>query len=338
MILRDGDKVISDTERVADTFNKFFVNIGNTLKIDKDKKFLVEANDVFDPVLKAIKKYSAYPSILSIKEKMNHNVFSFRKVTYEEILNEINSLDTSKSTQSQDIPFKIIKDNADIFANFIVQSFNKCIIDGKFPDRSKNAGVSPVFKKGSHNDKTNYRPVSILPSLSKIYKRLIYNQINQVTENALSIFQCCFRKKYSTQHALIAMIEKAKKILDKGGTFGALLTDLSKAFDCMTHDLLIVKLHALNFDMNVLNLIFDYLTGRKQRVKINSSFSSYLDIFQGVPQGSILRPLLFNLFLCDLFLFVEEVDIMSYADDNTPYVCSENVDVTLEKLKEVGKD
>ena len=89
--------------------------------------------------------------------------------------------------------------------------------------------------------------------------------------------------------------------------------------------------------MNALNLIFDYLTGRKQRVRINSRFSSYLDIFQGVPQGSILGPLLFNLFLCDLFLFVEEVDVMSYADGSTPYVCSENVDVTLEKLEEVGK-
>ena len=315
------------------------MNIRNTLKIDKDKQFLVEANNIFDPVLKAIKKYSSHPSILSIKEKINNNVFSFQKVTYEEILNEIKNLDTSKSTQLEDIPFKIINDNADIFANFILQNFSKCIIDGTFTDRLKKADVIPVFKKGNHNDKTNYQPVSILPSLSKIYKRLIYNQINQMAENALLIFQCNFRKKYNTQHALIAMIEKARKILDKGGTFGALLTDLSKAFDCMTHDLLIAKLHALNFDMNALNLIFDYLTRRKQRVKINSSFSTYLDLFQGVAQGSILGPLLFNLFLCDLFLFVEQADIMSYADDNTPYVyvCSENVDVTLEKLEEVGK-
>ena len=90
-----------------------------------------------------------------------------------------------------------------------------------------------------------------------------------MTENALSVFQCGFCKKYITKHALIAMIEKARKIHDKGRTFGTLLTDLSTAFDCMTHDLLIAKLHALNFDMNALNLIFDYLTRRKQRVKIN---------------------------------------------------------------------
>ena len=158
-----------------------------------------------------------------------------------------------------------------------------------------------------------------------------------MTEKAFSIFQCGFRKKYSTQHALIAMIEKARKILDKDGTFGALLTDFSKAFDCITHHLLIAKFHALNFNINARNLIFDHLTGRKQSVKSNSSFSSYLDIFQGVPQESILGPLLFNLFLCDLFLFVEEAHIMSYADDKTPYVCSENVDVTLETLEEVGK-
>ena len=119
VILRDSGKIISDTGKVADTFNMFFVNIGHTLRIDKDKQFLVEINDVFDSILKSIKKYSAHPNILSIKEKMDNNVFPFRNITYEEILNEINCLDISKSTQSEDISFKIIKDNADIFTNFI---------------------------------------------------------------------------------------------------------------------------------------------------------------------------------------------------------------------------
>ena len=92
---------------------------------------------------------------------------------------------TVLDTQSEYIPFKIIQDNADIFSNFILQNFNKCIIDGKFPDQLKKADVSPVFKKGNHNNKINYQPLSILPSLSKIYERLIYNQIiNHAAENA----------------------------------------------------------------------------------------------------------------------------------------------------------
>ena len=94
LVLRDGGKTISDTEKVADTFNKCFANIGNTLKIDKDKRFLVETNDELEAILKAIKKYSAHPNILNIKEKTNNKVFSFRNVTYAEILNEINSMDT----------------------------------------------------------------------------------------------------------------------------------------------------------------------------------------------------------------------------------------------------
>ena len=97
--------------------------MGNTFKIGKEKRFLVETNDIFDPVLKTIKEYSAHPSILSIKEKMNSNVFFLRNVTYEEILNEINNLSTSNATQPEDIPFMIIKDNTDIFTNFILKNF-----------------------------------------------------------------------------------------------------------------------------------------------------------------------------------------------------------------------
>ena len=103
----------------------------------------------------------------------------------------------------------------------------------------------------------------------------------------------------------------------------------------MTHDLLVWNLHALKFDVTALNLIFDYLTGKKQRVKINFTFSSYEDLFQGTPHRSILERILFNLFLCDLYLFVDELILRSYAVDNTPSVCSENVSVILEKLGDV---
>ena len=119
------------------------------------------------------------------------------------------------------------------------------------------------------------------------------------------------------------MIEKWKKNVDNGGVFGALLTDLSKAFDCIPHDLIIAKLEAYGFHIDTLKLIHDYLSNRKQRVKVNDTYSSWKDIFYGVPQRSILGPLLFNIHLFDLFYFLEDSDIASYADDTIIYPVNE---------------
>ena len=114
------------------------------------------------------------------------------------------------------------------------------------------------------------------------------------------------------------MLETWKRSADKGKVFGALLTDLSKAFDCLNHELLTAKLNAYGFSLPALRLINDYLSNRKQRTKIANTYSTWLDIIFMVPQGSILGPLLFNVFLADLFFTVNNIDIASYADDNTP--------------------
>ena len=139
----------------------------------------------------------------------------------------------------------------------------------------------------------------------------MHRQISEYFEIVLSKFQCGFRKGYITQHCLLAMVENCKKALNQGNEYGALLTDLSKAFDCLPHDLIVAKLHVYSFSIDSLKLINSYLTERNQRVKINDQFSSWLDIVAGVPQGSILGPLLFNTFLCDMFLFCKDITLQA---------------------------
>ena len=151
-------------------------------------------------------------------------------------------------------------------------------------------------------------------------------QLSNFMDQFLSKYQCDFCKGYSAQYCLLAMLEKWKSAVDKGKSFGALLTDLSKAFDCLSHELLLVKLHAYGFSIAALRLIHSYVTNRWQRTKINMSYSSGEEIIFGVPQGSILGPLLFKIFLCDLFFIIKETDFSSYADDNTPYRTADTIE------------
>ena len=161
----------------------------------------------------------------------------------------------------------------------------------------------------------------------------MFQQISKFMEPLLSKYQCGFRKGYNTQYCLLAMLEKWKSSVDKGSSFGALLTDLSKAFHCLLHELLIAKLHAYGFSLNALRLVHSYLTNRKLRTKINTKYSSSEEILLGVPQESILGPLLSNIFLCDLFFIMNKTEFASYADDNTPYTSGQNIDNVIRSLE-----
>ena len=165
----------------------------------------------------------------------------------------------------------------------------------------------------------------------------MYTQLNKYFDSILSKYQFGFRKGYSAQQCLLAMIEKWRVSLDKNGTCAALLTDLSKAFDCLSHDLLIAKLHAYGCDLQSLKLLSSYLNKRYQRVKINNTYSTWAEILFGVPQGSILGPLLYNIFLCDLFLFIKNSNVASYADDTTPYETGKSSEEVLSSLKNAGE-
>ena len=144
---------------------------------------------------------------------------------------------------TDDLPTKILKNNSDIFSRFFRTNCNNAIEISTFPEQLKYADVKPVFKKDLQTDKKNYRPISILPNVSKIYERCINKQLEEYFQALLSRYQCSFRKGYSVINALISIVEKWKKFIDAGGTFVALLTDLTKAFDCLPHELLIAKLH-----------------------------------------------------------------------------------------------
>ena len=124
-------------------------------------------------------------------------------------------------------------------AKYFHENINFCIENSISPSDLKVADVAPVFKKKSKTSKDNYIPISISPNISKIYERCLYNQIQTYFDNILSKYQCGFRKGFNAQHCLVSMIEKWKESVDSGGAFGALMTDLSKAFDCLHHELLI---------------------------------------------------------------------------------------------------
>ena len=170
--------------------------------------------------------FSSHPSVIQIKEKTNKDVFSFHHVLPWKTYRAIFSVNQNKSTSGTN-PTKVLQSLAKEICIPLTDCINSAILNGKFPSELKMADVIPIFKKDDPFEKANYRPISLLPSLSKVYEKLIYQQLNIFFENKLSPLLCGFRSSYSTQHALLNLINKWHSCLDNSGVVGKILMDLN---------------------------------------------------------------------------------------------------------------
>ena len=186
---------------------------------------------------------------------------------------------------------KKLKQTIEIICEPLKNIWNEEIIrNKKFPTKLKLADITPIFKMLESIFVENYKPISILPTVSKIFERIMLNQMKDFVEKHLSPYICGYRRGYNCQYALLAMIERGKRSLDNNEFAGCVLMDLSKAFDTINHQLLVAKLYAYGFSKNACELILNYLSNRWHRTKINTSFSSWAELLSGVPQGSVLGP------------------------------------------------
>ena len=180
--------------------------------------------------------------------------FNFELVSADQDIKFIDEIDCYKSSTG-DIPVKIIKIAKEETTEPIRNCINSSISTGTFPDELKIADIVLVFKKEDPNHKTNYRPISLLPQISKIFEKFLYRQIEDFSNKILSPKLCGFRKGYSTQHAVLNLLKNWQKYLDKSGVVGTVLMDLSKPYNCLPHDLLLAKVSAYGFDESTITLI-----------------------------------------------------------------------------------
>ena len=282
VILCEDEGVISDQAEVCTIFNSFFANVATD--IDKDCH---------------IDNMEEHPSILKIKQSLPSYTlkFSFQPVSGSGINKILSSINSKKSTGADNIPAKIIKSCispiSGVLANLLI---NTTFQHGKLPASLKGAKVVPIHKKNEPLNKENYRPVSVLPIFSKAYERVMHNQLSGYLNNIFNPFLAAFCKGFGCQSTLLRLLEDWRKALDNHKSAAAVLMDLSKAFDSLPHGLLIEKLRANGLAPEAIDLLSSYLSDRVQQVRLGSHTSTSEKILKGVPQGSTLGPLLFNVF------------------------------------------
>lgn len=302
IVLKVDDKLIQSSEEVAEVFESFFTNIPvtTTEKLDSSP----DRAETF------------------LKENVDEctNKFNFRHINSDTIIKTFKSLNLKKTKDLWGLSVKLVSSIIDILAPYLSYIFNECVDEGVFPDLMKYSKVIPLFKAGSKEDPSNFRPVSVLPVLSKIFEKIILNQM-------LSHFNFCklfnnkqfgFTKGRSTTDAGISLVKHIYSAWEASQDALGVFCDLSKAFDCVDHETLLRKLRHYGVKNRALDLLRSYLNNRSQAVEINGFKSSGSLVKIGVPQGSILGPFLFIVYINDLPYLVEKItEIVLFADDTS---------------------
>ena len=316
----DGN-IINTPVAMANSFNDYFSNIASNLKSNVFESEGRNGDENY---------HQTY-----LKNSVSDTMF-LKVVEASEVYDVIKNF-KNKSTRDTKISSLKIANTSYNFTSALASIINKSFQQGVFPEQMKLAKVTPIHKEGTKTDVSNYRPISLLNSFSKIYEKLMHNRLMDFFESNNSLYenQYGFRPKRSCEHALLNAQNILLESLSKGQISLLLLIDFSKAFDMVEHKILLDKLQHYGIRGPALKWLESYLSNRKQYVSINGSESSTTNIDYGVPQGSILGPLLFLVYVNDIPNLADFAKFILYADDANIILTANTIDVINEQLEKL---